>query len=622
MQTRIISGAVCLLLVGTACLHEVSGEDTVVTPLPQDASALSVEVDDFRFGVAGPHPSLLSDFAWYYHWNNSYLQDQGAAAPNHRFAWVVGKLDHRPYIVTGREVSNRSFDNGLTGWSFVTSGGGERHVGNYYGRTAVAAIRHAHGGWGSQVMQVPEWAMKAGDTYCATAMVHVPNGSAQVLLQQGNAGPNQYRDLGRSTVSKTSGWRPVTACGRAFADTTRVQIVLRTLTPGTWAYFDEAGSNPQYHQGIINGAWCSEDGPACARVLLDFETPFIRERLAKNVNRAGVWIVGNEGDWSPRLISSDQYNNGRAYGEQYRRYRTLLRGLDPSARIANTGFAWPVGVLSDGFMSGFTSVVPASERPDIWNVHLYPRSGPRDWQSDLSELQAFRAWMDSTGEGHKPLWVTEFGVLHANTPQSDVDYYMDNILREFASKGLVQRWFWFVGNCGAHFATTNFPVTTCLNYGGQGTDTGDRYLYHALDMDRVQNASFERWHDNWRLQSSGSGAVTQSGEAFEGWSAARIQHNTGSWGTQVAQNVGAFAAGQRVRVSAWLKSSNGAAFEIALQRLDTYAHVAGSQGISGSAWRRVYFEATVSAAGELQVFCRNRTQGGVLYCDDIHVTPL
>jgi hypothetical protein len=358
----------------------------------------------------------------------------------------------------------------------------------------------------------------------------------------------------------------------------------------------------------------------CIKTIFNFEKAYIEKRLSDPINQNEVWIVGNEADWGPKLFYGNQFRNGQEHGRQFLDYRTLIKSLDPKARIANSGVAWPALILTDGWMDGFLSIV-GNTTPDIWNIHTYPRHNPQDWESNRDELHTFRQHLENIGDGGKPLWITEFGVLfhYDVTTQSQVNTYMDNIIKEYASTGLVQKWFWFVGTCrdgeGWRY--------TCLHIDGVMQPTGIRYENLARSINRIYNESFERDLLGWAQWSGGSGNLRHdTNEYFDGWGSGRIDHNSGPHGTQASQNIGSVSEGENYAVVAWVKSYEGAVARLMLQRTNGGIYTELSPVIlqADAQWQRAYTEVAIPAeVTTVQLIVRNTTADTTLYCDAVSV---
>jgi hypothetical protein len=127
------------------------------------------------------------------------------------------------------------------------------------------------------------------------------------------------------------------------------------------------------------------------------------------------------------------------YAHVYHEYYTYIKDLDPTALIANGGIVQPtpcrmmyLDIVWDTYLQAYGEPMPV----DVWNIHAFIlREVYDDWgastppgvptscamEYELCEgyridilrdnLVAFRQWMKDKGEQHKPLIISEYGVL-------------------------------------------------------------------------------------------------------------------------------------------------------------------------------------------------------------------
>ena len=160
-----------------------------------------------------------------------------------------------------------------------------------------------------------------------------------------------------------------------------------------------------------------------------------------------IWSIGNEPDWNPYLSAED-------YAVWYKKFYDKIKSLDPTAKIMVGGIHSPnparitqyanvaknikvdylwqdenndlrgwTGAWRDAYKKKY-GVYP---QVDIWDIHLYPdddaskaygdRNHPQPSDLSSASRQAikdaayFRNYLNSIGEGDKPLWITEAGLL-------------------------------------------------------------------------------------------------------------------------------------------------------------------------------------------------------------------
>lgn len=233
---------------------------------------------------------------------------------------------------------------------------------------------------------------------------------------------------------------------------------------------DEPYPSPNHTFARMVGKMVHECNGGCNQAIIDQiyneEEAGIRSILSRDINKGGVWIVGNEPNCCP-------YIDPALYAAQYKRYHDLIKGLDPTAKIANGG------VLSIDYLNTVLNHLNRSDWPDIYNIHLYSFS-KNDIQNKINVQQA-RDWKNyrtSIGEADKPFWVTEFG-LNLETSQwadqTDVNNYLDYMIPAFVNEHLADRWFWFVtSNNDGDYSNGRYKLIDEV-YNGQITPTGQHY---------------------------------------------------------------------------------------------------------------------------------------------------
>lgn len=215
---------------------------------------------------------------------------------------------------------------------------------------------------------------------------------------------------------------------------------------------------------------------------------------------SSVWIIGNEPD---RYYYQDSITP-EVYAQRYYQLATLIRALDPSARLGFGSVVQPTPIrlvyleralqeLAD--LAG--SPQAASALIDIWSIHSFILNEHPDfaWGAGIpvglagteapllridenhfgdthsssifsQRVIDFRTWLKAHGEQDKPLWITEYGSLfppidppggpnYVNVSDADTAAYLlatFNFLTSaidpstgMPSDGdrLVQRWFWY-----------------------------------------------------------------------------------------------------------------------------------------------------------------------------------
>jgi hypothetical protein len=181
--------------------------------------------------------------------------------------------------------------------------------------------------------------------------------------------------------------------------------------------------------------WCS-----------DVETDQGQIPAAMRASGAAWWSLGNE----PNDPNQD-YRTPEAYAELYHQYegwadKAPRCGILP-AGIANADWEWAAA-----FRDAYRDRYGRYPRTDGWNIHNYilePGLDPYDVTEFGRRILAFRSWMESIGDGDKPLFLTEFGVLYGtgccdrpvDAPEK-VEAFMRQAVQWLQDSGAVSGWAW------------------------------------------------------------------------------------------------------------------------------------------------------------------------------------
>ena len=172
--------------------------------------------------------------------------------------------------------------------------------------------------------------------------------------------------------------------------------------------------------------------PAAFRAWLDRFAMFARQIAGRYRGRVRRWEVWNEPNehwfWKPKP-DVDQY------AEVYRAIRNAIRSADPAARVALGGLAGLNASGPDDY-NGKTFLLELYRRgvyPDVVAVHPYTeeRTGPDEylqWDNNFSDIGMIYALMQAHGQGHRRMWVTEWGWSTA--------YVSEAVQAEFVGRSL------------------------------------------------------------------------------------------------------------------------------------------------------------------------------------------
>jgi hypothetical protein len=181
-----------------------------------------------------------------------------------------------------------------------------------------------------------------------------------------------------------------------------------------------------------------------------------RLAAAMRQNPGAWWLVGNE--------PNDPYQDNlspEAYAAFYHRFERLARRVDPTARLMPAGIANADWQWAEAFRAAYRRAYGRHPRVDAWNVHNYilePDLDQLDQDAFRARLIAFREWMARAGEGHKPLVLSEFGVLMGlerhdtrYAPPEAISAYIHETVAWLYATDYVQAWAWFANHTSGLF---------------------------------------------------------------------------------------------------------------------------------------------------------------------------
>jgi hypothetical protein len=199
-------------------------------------------------------------------------------------------------------------------------------------------------------------------------------------------------------------------------------------------------------------------------------------------NPGRTWLIGNEPD-----VAWQDNTTPEEYALAYHQAYTAIKVADPDAKIAIGGVSQitPLRLayldrIRGAYEEEFGEVMPV----DVWNMHAFVLREERDnwgvsippgfddvdsgilWEVEEhnnlhlveNQVRLMRSWMAGIGEGDKPLWITEYGILMPEEygfPPETVDAFMTDSFDLFETLSdertgfpdddyrLVQRWAWF-----------------------------------------------------------------------------------------------------------------------------------------------------------------------------------
>ncbi len=194
-----------------------------------------------------------------------------------------------------------------------------------------------------------------------------------------------------------------------------------------------------------------------------------------------MWLLGNEPD-----VRWQDNTTPEAYARHYHMLYTLIKGRDPTARVAIAGLSQPTALrlrYLDRVLAAYEAMYSEPMPVDVWNIHAFIlREEADSWgvgippgfddrQGELYEIAdhddleifqrqilGFRYWMWTRGYRDKPLIVSEYGIVMPpdyGFPFEAVrdflwktfDFFLSARDEEIGYPGddyrLVQRWCWY-----------------------------------------------------------------------------------------------------------------------------------------------------------------------------------
>jgi hypothetical protein len=168
---------------------------------------------------------------------------------------------------------------------------------------------------------------------------------------------------------------------------------------------------------------------------------------AMRASGASWWALGNE--------PNDPHQDNRTpeeYAELYFIFEGWAKNA-PHCRILPAGIANADWQWAEAFREAFRAKYGRYPRVDGWNIHNYilePGLDPYDIGEFQRRILAFHRWMERIGDGHKPLFLTEFGVLYGNgccgrpvDPPEKVQAFMRDAVQWLVESKVVACWAWF-----------------------------------------------------------------------------------------------------------------------------------------------------------------------------------
>ncbi len=204
---------------------------------------------------------------------------------------------------------------------------------------------------------------------------------------------------------------------------------------------------------------------------------------AMQASGAAWWSLGNEpNDPNQDNVSAEDYAELYYTFEDWA-VRAERCHIIP-AGIANADWNW-----AQAFREAYHQKYGRYPRVDGWNIHNYilePGLDPYDVGEFQRRILAFQRWTETIGDGHKPLFLTEFGVLYGSgccgrpiDPPDRIQAFMHEAVRWLVDSEIVTCWAWF--------ATDAEPYNgSLLTKEGELSEPGVEYRGLASDWKGLQ----------------------------------------------------------------------------------------------------------------------------------------
>lgn len=213
-----------------------------------------------------------------------------------------------------------------------------------------------------------------------------------------------------------------------------------------------------------------------------------------------LWLLGNEPD-----VAWQGNATPEAYARHYHTLYTLIKGRDPTARVAIGGLSQPTALrirYLERVLAAYEREFGAPMPVDVWNIHnfilreeadswgvgippgfdetqgaLYEIADHDDMEIFAQQIIGFRYWMWKQGQRNKPLIISEYGILMPpdyGFPPEAVKKFMGDSFDFFLSardeeigypeddNRLVQQWCWYSLGDTLYYTSNLFDPQTLV----------------------------------------------------------------------------------------------------------------------------------------------------------------
>ncbi len=176
------------------------------------------------------------------------------------------------------------------------------------------------------------------------------------------------------------------------------------------------------------------------------------QRIGKAMQAGGAswWSLGNE----PNDPNQDNVTP-EEYAALYHQFESLADEA-PQCRLVPAGLGNADWRWAAEFRQIFERKYGHYPKVYAWNIHDYMLEAhldPYDVDVFKHRIVEFRHWMESIGDGHKPLLLSEFGVLYGSgccnrpvDPPEKIREFMQDTTTWLVESNTVAAWAWFASD--------------------------------------------------------------------------------------------------------------------------------------------------------------------------------
>lgn len=328
------------------------------------------------------------------------------------------------------------------GWDVLTDGDGNvsidagETVNENKSNIETSAKLANNNGNSTQISQVFKKEVSEGQIIIFGSWVKVADAADIKISVQNAQSPNQEFGSADTANIEQNKWNYVVGFGKVPAGVTNFQLVLKVTGKGKEAWFSSAVA-----------AGSSDQNQTVADLVLQ---------------RCGsAWMIDDAPGWEQNSSSPFMKPvSAEIYSLVYHQFYTLIKNIDPSARVLPGGLMGAPVVFDnkngyspkaflDGFRTSYKNFFNSEPPIDALGIRYLAVdqnrwTGSTDFENYLTKL---RDYMDQVSDWQgKPIWITRLGVAK-NAPNEGVDF-LKAATKYLVNNDLnIEKWFWY-DTCG------------------------------------------------------------------------------------------------------------------------------------------------------------------------------